>query len=293
MAEEGDVLIELTDIQLKQLAAIYGKLRNQLPHLHSFFHICLRSKALGMLDFVHVYSPGGCWQEDGTFIASMPIHSHDIVFHSLDPSGTNLIEGFRKTKKFKFLKDPARDYTYLYGVHEMFCSKILQLFTEDLQHEVSYNHAFHLYRLDMEKALQSEFRVPDEVYITALEPQDLPAVVKAWPFSFPAAEQKLQDCLKLSVGFVVRLKSTDEMVSWVTSSCYVSGQMAALQTAVQHQQKGYAQLAVREFSRYLANNGFDTCGTVVAGNVPCERMLEGLGFEKLLKCRFIAIRNKY
>lgn len=73
----------------------------------------------------------------------------------------------------------------------------------------------------------------------------------------------------------------------------VLGQMAALQTVVGHQQKGYAQLVVGEFARCLAQKGFDTCGTVLDGNLPCERMLEGLGFEKLLKCRYIAIRNKY
>lgn len=73
MAEEDDILIELTHPQLEQLAAIYGSLKKTLPHLHSFFHICLRSKEMGMGDFVHVYSPGGCWAEDGTFIASLPV----------------------------------------------------------------------------------------------------------------------------------------------------------------------------------------------------------------------------
>ncbi|CAG9761283.1 unnamed protein product [Ceutorhynchus assimilis] len=68
-----DILIELSDTDLEQLVKMYEKHRKELPYLYSFLHICVKSKKIGMPDFVKVWSPNNWWKIEGTFIASVPV----------------------------------------------------------------------------------------------------------------------------------------------------------------------------------------------------------------------------
>lgn len=63
------------------------------------------------------------------------------------------------------------------------------------------------------------FRCPDNVYIKELDPSDLKVIKNHWPYTFPEADLKLLDYLKLVKGFGVYLKTTNQMVSWVAPSC--------------------------------------------------------------------------
>lgn len=82
------------------------------------------------------------------------MHGNDIVLHSLDSTGKNLLEGFRLTKRFKFLKDPARSYTFLYAVHEIFYEKLLEIVQEDYKCQVEFVELFNLWRSTKDNALK-------------------------------------------------------------------------------------------------------------------------------------------
>lgn len=150
------------------------------------------------------------------------------------------------------------------------------------------------------------FRCPDKVYTKELDPLDLKVIKNNWPYTFPEADLKILDHLKLQKGFGVYLKKTNQMVSWVAPSCLgmcyclysgpklhyrITGQMTALQTLENHTGKGYGTLVVKEMTKYLAESGFDSCATVSPGNVAPEAIFQKLGFEILCQCGFIAIAN--
>lgn len=70
--DEEDVLVELSDDELEELAKLYEGHKKEFPLVHSFLQNCLKSKKIGMKKFVQVYCPCS-WKVDGTFIASMPV----------------------------------------------------------------------------------------------------------------------------------------------------------------------------------------------------------------------------
>jgi len=133
-------------------------------------------------------------------------------------------------------------------------------------------------------------------------------VVEHWELTYPEAEQKLANWLKLRQGFGVFLKEDNQLVSWITPSCFGEfathfcinllireflGQLAALQTLVEHRKKGYGTLVVKHMAKYLATEGFDSCATINSENVASEAVMKKLGFKKLFQSQYIAVFNKY
>lgn len=103
------------------------------------------------------------------------------------------------------------------------------------------------------------------------------------------------------------MKGNDQLVSWITPSCFGQlphfciiqliheflGQLAALQTLKEYRKKGYGTLVVKHLAKYLAEEGFDSCATINSENTASEALMKKLGFEKLFKCQYIAVVNKY
>lgn len=132
-------------------------------------------------------------------------------------------------------------------------------------------------------------------------------MVEHWELTYPEAEQKLSNWLKLRQGFGVFLKENNKLVSWITPSCFGElpdfcsnhlnleflGQLAALQTIKEYRKKGYGTLVVKHMVKYLAEEGFDSCATINSENVASEAVVKKLGFEKLFRCQYIAVLNLY
>ncbi|KAL1502275.1 hypothetical protein ABEB36_007441 [Hypothenemus hampei] len=287
---DDDILVPLNDKDLEELASLYTLHVETFPLAHSFLQICLKAKKVGLNDYVTVYSPWNCWREDGTFIASMPAYGHDIVLHSLDSSGKRLIEAFKQTKRFPFQKDSAREYTLFFSVHEYFSLKLVDLLTNVLHHELIYYEA-PLWRLGKEQALAFNDLSLSDVYVKPLNKQDISIIDNAWPHRSPTSINKHWQWIQLGTSFGVYLKSNDKLVSWVTSSCL--GQMSALQTLEQYKRKGYGSLVVKHMAKYLATQGFDSCISIIAGNVESEGLYKKLGFKKTSSLyHFIRVFNK-
>ncbi|XP_066157265.1 uncharacterized protein [Euwallacea fornicatus] len=286
-----DILEELSTADIADLAKIYEKHETELPHLHSFLQMCLKSRNMGMTDYVHVYSPKSCWKEDGTFLASVPNHGHEIILHSLDNTGKKLMKGLEETQRFKFLTNPARIYTYFYAVHQDFFPKVYDFVANVRQYEIYSANKPNMWCLRKEKALMLNTTCPEGVYVKELESEDIGTIVDNWELSFAEAGQKLENWLKLRKGFGVYLAKDDKLLSWISPSCF--GQMAALQTLDEHKRKGYGSLVVKHMAKYLAEEGFDCCGTVNPENKASEAVLKKLGFEVLFQCQYIAVYNKY
>lgn len=72
MNYEEDILVKLSDDELEELAKLYEERKKEFLLIYSFLQTCLKSKKIGMENFVQVYGPSS-WKVDGTFIASMPV----------------------------------------------------------------------------------------------------------------------------------------------------------------------------------------------------------------------------
>lgn len=79
MTVTSDILEDLSTEDIQNLAKLYEKHRNDLPNIYSFLQVCIKSRLLGMSNYVKVYSPKNCWREDGTFIASVPVRALNII----------------------------------------------------------------------------------------------------------------------------------------------------------------------------------------------------------------------
>lgn len=64
------------------------------------------------------------------------------------------------------------------------------------------------------------FRCPKDVFIKPLQHNHIKTVVEHWELTYPEAEQKLTNWLKLRQGFGVFLKEDNQLVSWITPSCF-------------------------------------------------------------------------
>ncbi|XP_066249165.1 uncharacterized protein [Euwallacea similis] len=292
MSENQDILVELNNDELQELVQMYYPHKRKFHVIYSFLQTSLKSKSVhGMEDFVQIYSPNGSWRYDGTFIASMPSHGHDIVAHSLDPSGKNLTDGLKFTKRFKFGANSSRDYTLFYAIHEQFSSKIAEVFTETTNYEVEFDEV-EMWALDQEEALtftSKDWEIP-AAYIEEMVSSEITLINSVWPHRYRDSENKHRDWLTVGLGYGVHLKSTGNLVAWVKTSCL--GQLCALQTLEEYKRRGYAAALIKRMSYELAKTDLDPCALVTLENTASKNLMKKLGFKKLYNCVFIGVFNK-
>ncbi|CAG9762622.1 unnamed protein product [Ceutorhynchus assimilis] len=282
-----DVLEELSGTELEELAQIYQNHSHDYPHLHSFLQCCLKSKKL-QLDHVQVFCPKN-WRRNGTFVASMPRHGHDIVLHSLDPKGTDLLEALKKTKRFQYTRNPNRNVTVFFAVHENFIGPIHNLLVQQ-KCELLQANLTNLWCLRQQEGIKFEINIASEAYLKKVEAKDVPLIMSLWEHTYAAATQKRLNFIKLTPGYGLYLKSNHQLVAWVTSSCL--GQIASLHTLKEHRNKGYGTVVLKAMIKSLAENGFDACATVHIGNTASEALMKKLGFKIINRCRFFDVHNK-
>ncbi|XP_066157251.1 uncharacterized protein [Euwallacea fornicatus] len=292
MSQNQDILVELNNNELQELAQMYCPYKRKFHMIYSFLQTSLRSKSIhGMENFVQIYSPNGSWRYDGTFIASMPSYGHDIVAHSLDSSGRNLTDGLKFTKRFKFGANASRDYTLFYAIHEQFSSKIAEVFAETANYKIESTKVG-MWTLDEEEALSfssKDWEVPT-AYIEEMVPSEITLINSVWPHRYRHSEDKHLDWLKVGLGYGVHLRPTGNLVAWVKTSCL--GQLCALQTLEKYKRRGFAAALIKRISYELAKNGFDPCALVITENTASKSLMEKLGFKNQYNCVFIEVYNK-
>jgi len=284
----NEIMIEIKDEDLEELAEMYKPHEDALPQVYSFILTCIISKKNGMPKFVTVMSPNDCWRKDGTFFALMPNYGHDIFFHSLDTSGETIVQGLLNTKKFKFPLNTLRSYTLFFCIHEYFYPRIMNLMTHHLQLSLLFCTFCTMYCLRKEYALRTSISIPSNVYIKEVNPEEASIMNSVYPHSFPGSTQRLAYFIKLNGGYGVYLKSNDQLVAWITLSCL--GQLSALQTLEEHKRKGYGKLITLFMCRKLAEKGLHSFATVNVGNKPSELLFDSLGFKKLGSSQYFGVQ---
>jgi hypothetical protein len=74
MSEQGDVLVEIADEQLPQLAALYEERAPWAPYMVSFVHTAIKWKRLEKFrDSITFWSPNDSWKSDGTIVATISV----------------------------------------------------------------------------------------------------------------------------------------------------------------------------------------------------------------------------
>lgn len=283
-----EIMIEIEDNDLPELASMYKPYEDDLPYVYSFIQTCIKAKNIGKSNFVTLMSPRNSWRDDGTFFAIMPQYGHDIFVHSLDVSGKNIVDGLLHTQKFKFPQDQGLPFSQFFAVHENFCPVILETLREQLHLDLKYQKECTMYCLQKENALQTTISVPSDVYIKEISPDEAHIMDSVWPRKYPGSEERLKNLLEINEGYGVYHKSNDQLVSWITLSCL--GQLSVLQTLEEHKKKGYASLITKYMCKKLAEKGFHSFGSVNLGNRPSELLFEKLGFRKLGICQYIGVK---
>jgi hypothetical protein len=74
MSERGDVLVEIADEQLPQLAALYEERAPWAPYMVSFVHTAMKWKQSEKFrDSITFWSPNDTWKSDGTIVANISV----------------------------------------------------------------------------------------------------------------------------------------------------------------------------------------------------------------------------
>ncbi|KAL1509184.1 hypothetical protein ABEB36_003960 [Hypothenemus hampei] len=283
-SNDEDILIQLSDDEVTELADLYSTHKNEIPNVHSILQTFIKMKEINIKNCVSIFSPRNCWREDGTFFALLNSFGEDIFLHSLDKTGKNLFEGMLKTNRFHFRPDPVRDYTLLPGVHEHFAQRILEILTQKSKHTRIVTHKTNLWYLEKNEAEKLEIMSSQQMYVRELESTDIPSIVSKWPDSqnYSADVGKLGLSIKLWKGFGVYLTANKELVSYILMfDSSVGGQVKIVETDEEFINNG--SMLVTAMAKYLAEEGFGTCATVKEG-VISEKFFKKLNFKILYKC---------
>lgn len=127
------------------------------------------------------------------------------------------------------------------------------------------------------------FSQQTHVYVRSLEQCHAQVVYDNWPYSKVATTlQTIVDEIVHLPSAGVFLKSTDELVSWMTYHPPMG--MGKLHTLENHRKQGYAGIVTRYLSKRLAQTGLIPFVLVMPGNQASQKLFESVGFRLLRTC---------
>ncbi|XP_008190613.1 uncharacterized protein LOC663674 isoform X2 [Tribolium castaneum] len=284
--EHEDILSEIPDDQLPQLANLYEEKAPWAPYMVSFIHMAMKWKKSGKYrNALKIFSPNNSWKTDGTIIARLILNvNQDITVFTLDDQCTNLYQGLTETSLLNY----NNIRTIFYGVHERHAHVILKYLQEKKIKFV--NIPCYFYCTSPEQAKKFTIECPSDVYLKKLEPSAGQQVDTIWPHRFLGSDQYLSNFIEANGGYGLFLKSTNEMVAWVLKHAW--GHLAMLQTEEAHKRKGYASLVTKALSKEIAEEGHWPLGTILLENKNSISMFEKLGFSSIGVCNFFGMDTR-
>ncbi|XP_044270434.1 uncharacterized protein LOC123015062 [Tribolium madens] len=283
-----DILIEIPDDKLPQLANLYKEKAPWAPHMVSFIDMAIKWKKTEIYrDTLHIFSPNDSWKTDGTIIARIILMNghQDIMVFTLDDQCTNLYQGLMET----LLLNYNNIKTCFYGVHEKHIY-FIKTFLNEKNLAMDFLVPMHVYCISPEEARKFTIECPPEVYLKKLDPSAGQQMNATWLHRFPGSDKYLTSFIDANGGYGVFLKSTHEMVAWVLRHAW--GHLAILQTQEAHKRKGYASLVTKALSKEIANEGHWPLGTILLKNRISINMFEKLGFNSIGICNFILVDTR-
>ncbi|KAI4469222.1 hypothetical protein MML48_2g00003612 [Holotrichia oblita] len=243
-----DILVEISDKDLNLLADLYEKHQATAPHAYSTIRTCIEWREKKPdSNYVTVFGVQDTWLTTGTFIVLM---QKDVM-----------VCGIRR---------------HISTVYD---------FVKELRTPIYVDVVTELYVIDKEDALKFEYTCPEHLYFARLKKSHAAQINDVWPHKSKNSQGYLEILIEMNNSLGLFLKSDDTLVCWVLRS--PMGQMATLQTDVNHKRKGYASLVTKAMSKQIAQDGFNPLGTIVRGNVASETMFSGLGFRSIDTSTFV------
>ncbi|KAJ8924214.1 hypothetical protein NQ315_007005 [Exocentrus adspersus] len=276
MAEE-DILVDIPDENLPELAEMYKKHQDWAPHVYSTIMTGLEWRKKKNEKYMIFMSPNGCWKEDGIFFLLLAYNAFDIFYFTLG-DGENICEAFRRSKILQ-PKGCNTSRESLYCIHQKLYTPVREVIIKEMGKTLMAEHPSHMFSISSDEALKFQIQCPEEVYIKHLDTTHADFVNSLWLGRYENAEKLLSLLIEMNGGYGLFLKSNDQLVSWVLLS--MMGQLTILQTLDGYKRKGYASVLVKYISVELAKKGYNAFGAVFAENVASVAMFEKLGFKYL------------
>ncbi|KAG5894606.1 hypothetical protein JTB14_026137 [Gonioctena quinquepunctata] len=275
-----DILVDIPDESLEELADIYEKKCTNIPYASSLLRNGKRLRDKGVF-YITFMSPGDSWKKDGTFFALMefPGKYHLTVF-TLSESANNIYESLMKTKRIHF------DGLVFYALHNSLYQTILRIIGEKKLKTVKTNPNY-IYTMPKEVAMDFQLELPPEVKLAKLEVSHSNLVSSHWPHRFPRCEEYIAAFIENNGGFGLFLKSTNELIAWVLKTGV--GKIGVLETVEAHRKKGYASILTKTLSKEIALEGENPTTNVLDTNIASMKLMEKLGFRNVGLCYYITL----
>lgn len=276
----NDVLVEIPNEDLPELAEMYLKYHNDLPQVYSTIINGIKWKKTSDEALIKFYSPNNDWRKDGTFFCYMQFNCNDIFISTLSENNSGIYEGLTSSKL-------NYEHLLFFCIHYK-SLPVIKKFIQEKNLEELYDLPCSMYTISMQKALEFNIDCPDEVYIKQLDRSAAEIVNSAWPHSYDGSDDFLATLIELNKAFGVFLKNDNKLVAWLLQSSI--GQMGMLQTLDGYKRRGYGLLILKYMSKELAKDRIQPFATVLESNIAAKKMFERLQFHNLGMSNYIRVK---
>ncbi|KAI4469223.1 hypothetical protein MML48_2g00003613 [Holotrichia oblita] len=278
---DQDILKEIPFEDLQLLSKLYKNHETEAPHVYSLINtqISWRRKKPELQEMTF-WGVQNNWLRTGTFIFLNEDSCYDLFVFTLEESCETLKEALIRTKRI----DWTRKLIQWFAVSNKHVPTVLEVIKE-LKLPLHHCTETRLWAIEREKALEFQFKYPNDIYVKQLSKSDVSVINNNWPHKYEGSENYLSRFIEMNTCYGIFLKSDDKLVCWVLKNHL--GQLGILQTLPEYKRKGYASLITKVMSKDIAKDGHNPLGTVLISNNASESMFEKLGFHYIDKCTYI------
>ncbi|KAK9694194.1 protein of unknown function (DUF5645) [Popillia japonica] len=278
---DQDILQEIPFEDLKLLSKLYKNHQEEAPHVYSLLNTQISWKRKKPeLEGLTFWGVQNNWLQTGTFIFLNECSCYDLFVFTLEESCKTLKEALIQTKRIDWTKKLIQWFAVL-NRHVPTVLEVIKELNLPLHHCTKTR----LWGIEREKALEFEFKYPNDIYIKPLSKSDVTIINDHWPHKYDGSENYLSQFIEMNTCYGIFLKSDDKLVCWVLKNHL--GQLGILQTVPEYKRKGYASLITKMMSKQIAKDGHHPAGTVLINNKVSESMFEKLDFRCIDKCTYI------
>ncbi|XP_070489891.1 uncharacterized protein [Chironomus tepperi] len=211
------------------------------------------------------------WMNDGYFFMIFVVWNEHFVFFDSIHDSTDVLKNALRSLDYNNL-------ILLFAVRNVFHNMICEL-RDELGIKMHVDADTACFHLPMAESLALEYEVPPNFHVKELTEENVEQINSIWPHRSEGSESFVSYSIKyhLNVGVY---DDDNNLAAWCLR--YDNGALGVLQTDPKYLRKGLGSVAVKSFSKKIAEEfQCDNIALVVHGNEKSMNLFTKLGFKNL------------
>ncbi|XP_067623903.1 uncharacterized protein [Eurosta solidaginis] len=260
-------LVEIPQAEWPALRDIYIE-QKKFSNSYNTIQCLIEWKAASNEIDIKIYSLGGDWRRDGTYLAIMKEPVNYVFFNTLSDNHERLSIALNKLEN---------EPTLLFGYSKRLLPTV-EKYIKNLGVRVEKANATIWFHIDKDKAKQFEVNIPEGYKHQRLELKHAEQVNSVWPHHGPGSIIFVNRLIKFNDSIGVFDKS-DNLIAW--SLRLPNGSLGLVQVMDTHKRLGFGSLVVKAISKLLAEKELEVTAPVLIDNIPSQKMFSKLGFKPI------------